>query len=164
MRDSGLHVTCDERSACSLRLPYCRIAVKRMLKSACRPGRFLAASRRLLSTSSSASSQGPNAPLDLDPSFQDLLKDAEMSLLKFKPTDGGAVNTNAMKELEVLGSSSIDPPSLTDIDELDVRSDRKSARARFGTNKIGSVVLPPELQSAIQRVIDGKKRIFIDSK
>ena len=87
-----------------------------------------------------------------------------MSLLKFKPTDGGAVNTNAMKELEVLGSSNIDPPSLTDIDESDVRSDRKSARARFGTNKIGSVVLPQELQSAIQRVIDGEKRIFIDSK
>lgn len=140
---------------------------ERMLRSKCLPGGFFRAtgtSRKCISTSSSSSSQGPNAPLDLDPSFQELLKDAEMSLLKFKTADGALPPPSPMRELEILGSSSLDSPPLSDNDGLDVGQDRKSARARFGTNKIGSVSLPLELQNAIQRVIDGRSRICYSLK
>ena len=93
--------------------------------------------------------------MDLDASFQELLKDADMSLLKFKTADEGLLLPEPMAELEILGSSDMDSPSLFDNDETDIRQDRKSSRARFGTNKIGAVTLPLEMQTAIQRVIDG---------
>lgn len=78
-----------------------------------------------------------------------------MSLLKFKQEEGKVFRATEMKELEIIELNGTAELSLFD-HEGDGPRDRKSARARFGTNKIGSVSLPLELQSAIQRVIDGK--------
>lgn len=109
-----------------------------------------------LSSSARTSSQGPNAPLELDPSLQDLLRDADMALLKHKPRENIVASSSAVRELEVLDFDESIPERIAeDEDELKERRERKSARARFGSNGIGSVFLPTEIRDAIERIIDG---------
>lgn len=78
-----------------------------------------------------------------------------MSLLKFKPEEARASQPTPVKELEIVEMSEAVTTALVDDGEADAPRERKSARARFGTNRIGSVSLPIELQNAIERVIDG---------
>lgn len=116
---------------------------------------------RKLSSTISAQSQSPNAPLDLDPSLQELLKDVDMSLSSFKAQRNplAGPSSNAPRELEILefdqawGSDTEDVVSLEE-----VKKERKSARALFGSHGIGSVFLPAELRDAIDRVIQGEYR------
>ncbi len=115
------------------------------------------------SSTSASSSHHPNAPLELDPAFQALLRDIEMSL-RNKDTS----SSRGPRELEVFPH---DPE--TELDyltsaELDARDDdmsyeregRKSPAAAFGSQRIGAVVLPFELQSSIGRMVGGEHGVL----
>lgn len=89
-------------------------------------------------------------PLDLDPSLQALLKEDDITLKKSK------ILPKALRELEVLDDLTImQHPSLDDWDISDTKMKRKSPAALFGSQRIGMVILPVELRSAIQELIDG---------
>ena len=102
-----------------------------------------------------ATSQELNAPLDLDPSLKHLLRDANMSLLKHKSNLKSSSDTPPIKELEVLDFDESSPERNMDYDGVPLRKERKSPQAKFGSNNIGSVTLPRELQYAIEGVIEG---------
>ncbi|KAI0361117.1 Rsm22-domain-containing protein [Trametes cingulata] len=126
------------------------------------------------SSSPASSSHHPNAPLDLDPAFQALLRDVEMSLKSQFEHSG----RNVPRELELFPQ---DPDATVDYltsTELDAQDDglghrerRKSPAALFGSQRIGSVVLPLEMQTSIGRMVAGSdkptlhqdaKRLFMD--
>ncbi|KAI0375467.1 hypothetical protein BV20DRAFT_1073580 [Pilatotrama ljubarskyi] len=126
------------------------------------------------SSNTASSSHHPNAPLDLDPAFQALLRDVEMSL-KAKVDLSGQ---NLPRELELFPQ---DPDATEDYltpAELDAQDDglghrerRKSPAALFGSQRVGAVVLPLEMQTSIGRMVAASdkptlhqdaKRLFLD--
>ncbi|KAI0639869.1 mitochondrial small ribosomal subunit Rsm22-domain-containing protein [Trametes polyzona] len=130
----------------------------------------------LRASSSATSVHQPNAPLDLDPAFQALLRDVEISLTNKVKHD--ALESSGPRELEVFPH---DPDTAVDYltpAELDAQDDglghrerRKSPAALFGSQRIGAVVLPFEMQSTIGRMVAGvdkpmlhqdAKRLFFD--
>ncbi|KAI0830778.1 Rsm22-domain-containing protein [Trametes gibbosa] len=110
------------------------------------------------SSTSASTSHHPNAPLDLDPAFQALLRDVEISLTNKAKL--AATEFSTPRELEVYPQ---DPettveyltPSELDVqeDDLDHRENRKSPAARFGSQRTGAIVLPFEMQSTISRMV-----------
>ncbi|KAF8807962.1 Rsm22-domain-containing protein [Phlegmacium glaucopus] len=145
-----------------------------MLKLA---SRLPARSQKLLqypAFSSSASKNSLRPPLNLDPSLQALLKDVDISLKQAKVETPPPI---AMRELEVLDGISpahhefsMDDWAPLDSFENKIESEqveeRKSPAALFGSQRIGMVILPLELQSAINLLIaDGNKsQIRSDAK
>ncbi|EIW64053.1 mitochondrial 37S ribosomal protein RSM22 [Trametes versicolor FP-101664 SS1] len=127
-------------------------------------------------STSAAPSHQPNAPLDLDPAFQALLRDVEMSLTNKVKYEA----SNVPRELEVYPH---DPDAAEDYltpAELDAQDEgiggqerRKSPAAFFGSQRTGAVVLPFEMQSTIGRMVaasdkpqlhrDAKRLFFDDS-
>jgi len=118
------------------------------------------------SSSASTSSALPNFPLDLDPSYQRLFNDIDISLKKSK-----LQQTTTHRELEIVPGEStalVNDLSVKDWTPLDVedqpflqegsedREDRKSPAAVFGSKQIGTVVLPQELQRVINLLISGQ--------
>lgn len=106
------------------------------------------------STSTKCRAVQPNAPLDLDPSMKALLKDANMSLLNHKSkhhtTDTSQLS---LRQLELLPSEAEEMEELAL--EPDERVGRKSPAARFGSQQVGAVILPEELQETINSIIQG---------
>ncbi|KAJ7492197.1 Rsm22-domain-containing protein [Mycena latifolia] len=120
---------------------------------------------------SSASRHSPqvNPPADLDPALQDLLRDVDMSLGgKKRSRRSQSPHEPLKRELEQfpelqqdtsvmvseLGDNQFSPQEPDD----DVAG-RKSPAAAFGSNGIGAVVLPLELQNSINVIIsEGDKR------
>jgi hypothetical protein len=98
---------------------------------------------------SSASNNLLRPPLDLDPSLQALLKEDDITLKNSK------ILPKALRELEILDLSIMYHPPLDDSDSSDIKLKRKSPAALFGAQRIGMVILPSELRSAIQQLIDG---------
>lgn len=115
------------------------------------------------SSNITSSSHHPNAPLDLDPAFQALLRDVEMSLQKAASAGPAA----GPRELEV---SPHDPDATVDYltsAEIDARDDdiggrghKKSPAALFGSQRIGAVVLPHEMQESIQQMVAGECSVY----
>ncbi|KAF8963940.1 mitochondrial small ribosomal subunit Rsm22-domain-containing protein [Flammula alnicola] len=119
-------------------------------------------------SSISRSSSLPNDPMYLDPSFQRLLQDVDISLKRHKLQP-----VPPHRELEVISSEStsivhqikaeewaaMEAAIETSLDEeADDHEHRKSPAAAFGSNQIGTVILPLELQSAINLLIaEGEK-------
>ncbi|KAI0756542.1 mitochondrial small ribosomal subunit Rsm22-domain-containing protein [Daedaleopsis nitida] len=96
----------------------------------------------------------PNAPLELDPAFQALLKDVEISLHNkasgsFTPRELEVYPDDPDAEMDYLTSAELDAQD----DLLDKKEGRKSPAAAFGSQRVASVVLPSELQSTIGRMI-----------
>ncbi|KIM47590.1 hypothetical protein M413DRAFT_416605 [Hebeloma cylindrosporum] len=123
------------------------------------------------SSSISKSYALPNLSLDLDPSYQRLFNDIDISLKKSR------LQQNAThRELEIVPGDSTalandlpvkdwtpldmeDQPFLQE--DSDEREHRKSPAASFGSRQIGTVVLPQELQTVINLLIsDGKKSLL----
>jgi len=117
------------------------------------------------SSSNSRSFMSPNAPLDLDSSYQRLLKSVDISLKKSKLQQAAT-----HRELEVVPdqfSTLANNLSMQNWSPLDVedklffqehsehREHRKSPAAVFGSKQIGTVVLPQELQTIINLLIAG---------
>lgn len=105
----------------------------------------------------------PNAPIDLDPSLRELLRDVDLSLLKHKTRRGstGLTETPSHRELEVFPndpSPDVDYLTAEELDgevESNEKEHRKSPAALFGSLRIGAVILPLELQGAITKLIAG---------
>ena len=115
--------------------------------------RLLIKSRFITQQASLPSEQGANAPLELDQSMLDLLRDADMSIHRHK-------TELTPRQLEVLPgtdeySHALDRPVEEDIEEQGT-GQRKSLEAKFGSQGIGTVVLPPELVNAIEGLIQGE--------
>ncbi|OSD06141.1 Rsm22-domain-containing protein [Trametes coccinea BRFM310] len=127
---------------------------------------------------SSTSAHQPNAPLDLDPAFQALLKDVGMSLRNKVKSD--ASGSHGPRELEVYPHDPEAPVDYLSSAELDAQDEgfghkerRKSPAAHFGSQRIGAVVLPFELESTIGRMVadsdkstlhqDAKRLFFVDT-
>ncbi|GBE77480.1 Rsm22-cox11 tandem protein 2, mitochondrial [Sparassis crispa] len=137
-----------------------------MLRSRCSRSLQEVLRRRLdiayFSSSSAVFSHQPNAPLELDPSFQTLLRDVDISILKHKPRHPNAevIQPRVPRELEEYSNPDLDTAyerSLTELESeegySDPRETRKSPAALFGSQQIGSVVMPFELQQTITRLI-----------
>lgn len=98
--------------------------------------------------SSPFSSHQPNAPLDIDESFRTILQDI-----------GVDQKLNALPHRHELTAYPTDsePGTLTHLDdEPHSQMDRKSPAALFGSQKIGAVVIPQELQQTISGLISGE--------
>ena len=112
--------------------------------------------------SSSFSSHQPNAPLDLDNSFRVILRDVDNSISEQKlkrhhhPSPG-------IQELSVYPtvSQSTELAHRGDEDERSVRAERKSPAAHFGSQQLGAVVIPRELQQRISTLISGETIIAL---
>lgn len=115
----------------------------------------------------SISDSGIRKTVDLDPSYDALMNDVEMSLLKHRSQPPAAFTGKVIKEAEYYpaipspSSSSVDSEELQEyfvfedsehLHEHEKR-ERKSPAAAFGSKQIGSVILPDELQEAISKVI-----------
>lgn len=129
-----------------------------MLRGTSATLRILAHSIRYVSpsfsTSAAAASTQPNAALDLDPTLKALLQDIDISLTSHKHV----VAKRPPRELEPVA---IEYPEEAEDAEVFVEDHsergehRKSPAARFGSKKIGAVVMPTELQKSITTLIDG---------
>lgn len=89
-----------------------------------------------------------------------LLRDAEMSILRHKdrPTQ-----SSQLRELEVYPNDPCaDDDYMTAVEldaqesDMDNGTTRRSPAALFGSQRIGSIVLPLELQNTINRMIAGQ--------
>jgi hypothetical protein len=114
--------------------------------------------------SSSFSSHQPNAPLDLDNSFRVILRDVDNSISEQK-----LKRHHPSPELSVYPtvSQSTELAHRDDEDEGSVRAERKSPAAHFGSQQLGAVVIPRELQQRISSLISGETIIaswvFLDT-
>jgi hypothetical protein len=101
-----------------------------------------------------------NGPLSLDPSLEALLKDADMAIAKHKL----AIQPSPHRELkastsEVQGIERSLQEREGVEEELHEDEDapmyRKSPAARYGSQSIGAVVIPVELEGCIREMIEG---------
>jgi hypothetical protein len=87
--------------------------------------------------------------MDLDPSFRELFRDADM---------GMAHRLNAHhpghRHVELVKPEGTALTNWIEEDELTSRASRKSPAAEFGSRKIGAVVLPGQLQESVTRLIE----------
>lgn len=129
-----------------------------MLRGTSATLRILAHSTRHVSfqfsTSAVAASSQPNAALDLDPSIKALLQDIDISLTSHKHIAA----KRSPRELEAFVIEELEAAENVEdsVEDFSERNEhRKSPAARFGSKKIGAVVLPAELQKSITALIDG---------
>ncbi|KAF5374983.1 hypothetical protein D9758_000528 [Tetrapyrgos nigripes] len=115
---------------------------------------------RNFSQTTSASSH-LNPPLNLDPSLQALLKDVDISLTRHNLSPRAPP-----KELDVVPYDHSNESSTDFVDEIESELDRKSPAALFGSQRIGAVVLPLELQNSINLLIteSDKPQLHLDAK
>jgi hypothetical protein len=98
--------------------------------------------------------------LDLDPSLRSLLKDVDISLAHHQSHH----SRSPPRALEELSADQSLTEAVVADDEASVeeemlesdRNRRKSPAAQFGSQRIGAVVLPLELQRSIGAIIAGK--------
>ena len=95
-------------------------------------------------------SSNPNPPLDLDPSLQVLLKDVDISLSHTKTRP-----PLPQRELEAFPIKDIEKNALSLDEGLSDHAQRKSPAAHFGSQQIGAVILPSQLQTSIDLLISG---------
>jgi hypothetical protein len=108
---------------------------------------------------SSSSSHQPNAPLDLDNSFRAILRGvdnsiSEQKLKRHQPSPD-------IHELSVYPTVSQSTELAHLDDERSARAERKSPAAHFGSQRLGAVVIPQELQQSIFALISGEATIAL---
>jgi hypothetical protein len=96
----------------------------------------------------------PNAPLDLDPALQNLLKDADMTMAHRLNAHYPKEEPPGHRHIELIEQEGITPTNWMEEEELSSRGSRKSPAAEFGSRKIGAVVLPLQLQESVTRLIE----------
>ncbi|KAG1754790.1 mitochondrial small ribosomal subunit Rsm22-domain-containing protein [Suillus paluster] len=137
-----------------------------MLRGTSATLRILAHSTRHVSppfsTSAVAASTQPNAALDIDPSLKVLLQDIDISLTSHKHI----MTKRPPRELETVAIEDLEEAEDAEdfVEDHSERSEhRKSPAARFGSKKIGAVVMPTELQKSITALIDASDKIQLHS-
>lgn len=120
----------------------------------CSRGRSPFTLRRWIAVNFSSSSVITNRqlkpPLHLDPSLKALLKDVDMSLLKRKNAPPHRLLEVLFEEPDII----VDSKRAVPVEE-DLELGKKSPAADFGSQKIGAVVLPPQLAKSINQLIQG---------
>lgn len=105
---------------------------------------------------SSSLSEVLRKPLEIDSVLQAVLHDADFALKKHRNHTSEPSN---IKNLDIIQSELSDLPtseSQPDAIMLHERTGlRKSLAAQFGSQRIGSVYIPTELQDTIQKLISG---------
>jgi hypothetical protein len=96
----------------------------------------------------------PNAPLDLDPSLQNLLRNADMAMAHKFNAHYPKEEPPSHRHMELIEQEGITSTSWIEEEELGSRGSRKSPAAEFGSRKIGAVVLPDQLQESVTRLIE----------
>ncbi|CAE6470550.1 unnamed protein product [Rhizoctonia solani] len=120
----------------------------------------------------------PNAPLQLDPALRQLLHDTDLSLLrKFRHGSKHYIERPELQVEEADAFSNL-PPEYDGYDIVErgeaqepsywdgPRDERRSPAAVYGTKHVGMVVLPWELEHAVERVIEesDKHQLRSDAK
>ncbi|KAL0951798.1 hypothetical protein HGRIS_008465 [Hohenbuehelia grisea] len=118
-------------------------------------------------SSSISDTKHPNPPLHLDPSLRALLQDVDISLNQHKHKHAYA--RPGPRELEATSVDILpgeDGALATGDDDVEEHSHRKSPAALFGSQGIGAVILPLELQASINLIISesDKHRLHQDAK
>ncbi|KAL1739148.1 mitochondrial small ribosomal subunit Rsm22-domain-containing protein, partial [Schizophyllum fasciatum] len=110
-----------------------------------------------LSTSAAAgnaaAAAAPNPRMHLDPTLQALLRDVDISLTS--PQAKAKYKAPKKRELEVFPQDGtvVDVEPFEEEEIEDERLHRKSPAAKFGSERIGSLVLPHELQREINLIV-----------
>ncbi|KIY46340.1 hypothetical protein FISHEDRAFT_17830, partial [Fistulina hepatica ATCC 64428] len=99
----------------------------------------------------------PKPRMKLDADMQALLRDVDMAMLNYK------IRPTHITELEALPRTAETSELVSYDGEADDDLDRKSPAALFGSARIGSVVLPVELQNAVDRVINSMDKSQLQS-
>ncbi|KAH9050521.1 Rsm22-domain-containing protein [Lactarius hengduanensis] len=107
--------------------------------------------------SSPFSTHQPNAPLDIDESFRTILQDIGDSVLDQKLNAPPRVH-----ELTAYPTDS-EPVDLTQLDDEPHALERKSPAALFGSQRLGAVVVPQELQQTISGLISDSDKHLLRS-
>ncbi|KAG6851369.1 hypothetical protein H0H93_005767 [Arthromyces matolae] len=98
-----------------------------------------------------------NPPLNLDSTFSAVLGEGDMSLAK------GSIGKQ-VKELEIISESQYSSQEGFDADgHDDYTSKRKSPAAHYGSRQIGAVILPNQLQNAINTLISDSDKVQLHS-
>ncbi|KAF8079067.1 mitochondrial small ribosomal subunit Rsm22-domain-containing protein [Lyophyllum atratum] len=124
-----------------------------------RPGLWFCSRRPFGSNFSRTFTGHPNPPLDLDPGLQAVLNNGDMSLAK------GRTN-KPFKELEVVPvEEQLEVAANSEVDgEIsDYSSERKSPAAHYGSQQIGAVILPNQMQNAINAMISDSNKVQLHS-
>ncbi|KAG6334024.1 hypothetical protein ID866_5067 [Astraeus odoratus] len=115
----------------------------------------------VVSLSAGVHSGQPNPPVSLDPALRSLLQGVDLSVSNHKKRAAGEFHSRPLRELEAFQNEEGDVAYYDVVDEESAllepaqrREDRKSPAARFGSDGIGAVTLPPELQRAIISLIN----------
>ncbi|KAJ3558994.1 hypothetical protein NM688_g608 [Phlebia brevispora] len=132
--------------------------------------------RRIGSTTVTQTHQ-PNAPVELDPSFQTLLKDIDLSIHRHRtrpaPNEPKQLETTSLRELEVYANDSLAENDFLSFEDLELQEiadetsrEQRSPAAHFGSRRIGAVILPAELQRTITQLISesDKPMLHVDAK
>jgi hypothetical protein len=98
--------------------------------------------------------QTPNAPLDLDPSLQDLLKSADMAMAHKSHAYYAKEEPPSRRHIELIEQEDTTSTSWMEEEDSSSRGSRKSPAAEFGSRKIGAVVLPDQLQESVARLVE----------
>lgn len=122
---------------------------------------------RRLSTSRVTRSQGPNARLELDQSFNEFMKSSSDMRSWKAQTDRGTSHVentqHSPRELEVYPEDHLtsdrylSPEELDSLEAEDEKHSRKSPAALFGSQRHGTIVVPLELQRTITKLISGMR-------
>lgn len=103
----------------------------------------------------------PKPSLTLDPSLKSLLHDVDISLMP-KHTGIEDPTSTSARELQALENEEgeveyydLGPGDYPIEEHAQRREDRKSPAARFGSDGVGTVVLPSELQRTVTALIEG---------
>ncbi|KAJ3571566.1 hypothetical protein NP233_g3678 [Leucocoprinus birnbaumii] len=113
------------------------------------------------SSSTRLASPQPNPRINLDPSLQTLLQDVDMALHNHARKDKKHIH-----HLEVISSTESGTEEIdfeTDDNETHDSAPRKSPAALFGSQRIGAVTLPLELQQTIQHLISNANKAQLHS-
>lgn len=113
------------------------------------------------SSSVPLASHQPNPPLDIDASFQALLRDVDIALLNKKTRHHHShprpEDVPRLRELEEYPSEEQEEGLVlgTVADDSEVTLPRRSPAAVFGAQTFGMLIIPRELQQSISSLIDG---------
>lgn len=131
-----------------------------MLLRASRAQAFLFThSVRFYSTATEGVSSSPEQPppSELDESYQQLLKDVDLSIKRHERISTNAYRSQPDSEGALLDTFQNEAQGERGTSELlkSAQWKRKSAEARFGSDRIGQLKLPFELVTSMQLLIDG---------
>jgi len=102
----------------------------------------------------------PNSPLDLDPTLQNLLRNADMTMAHRFNAHHPKEKPPSHRHMERIEEEGITSTHWIEEEDPSSRGSRKSPAAVFGSRNIGAVVLPDQLQDSVTRLIESASIFF----